>query len=176
MVDGRIKNSKLPSHAHDAVSIDEFKIQKHFSVIKARVINEIHTWPSTIFEDEIKNLQTQQGVSAEAIGEYVKPYSTYKSGFDKMRAELKPKMPPSFEEFSFDDIEFFNYTQTVDKKLFLQYDNKSKDNRIMIFASSHGLQLLGESKRWKSDGTFFCAPKPFKQAYYILSGKPGEKL
>ena len=32
MVDGQIKNSKLPSHAHDAVSIDEFKIQKHFSL------------------------------------------------------------------------------------------------------------------------------------------------
>ena len=58
----------------------------------------------------------------------------------------------------------------------MQYDNKSKSNRIQIFASEIGLKSLSESKRWQSDGTFFCAPKPFKQIYYIMCAKPGEKM
>ena len=44
------------------------------------------------------------------------------------------------------------------------------------YASEVGIKLLSESARWQSDGTFFCAPKPFKQAYYIMGGKQGEKM
>ena len=121
-------------------------------------------------------LQKVHKVSAEAIGEYVKPYSHYKSGFDKMRSKNKAldEIPETLDEFSFDN--FQEFTVIIDKKLFLQYDNKSKSNRILIFASDFGIKLLGDSHRWQSDGTFFCAPKPFTQAYYIMGGKPNEKL
>jgi len=46
---------------------------------------------------------------------------------------------------------------------------------MQIFASEAGIKLLSESTRWQANGTFFCAPKTFKQVYYIMAGKPGEK-
>ena len=58
-------------------------------MINYRAKNEMHTWPITIFDEEMIKLQTVYQVSAEAIGEYVKPYSHYKRGFDKMRSKKK---------------------------------------------------------------------------------------
>jgi hypothetical protein len=112
-----------------------------------------------------------------SIALYTKPYKHYKSGFEAIRAENKPKQPDNFDDFDFDNDAFQNFTQTITKKEFLQYDNKNKNgNRIQIYASEVGIKLLSESARWQSDGTFFCAPKPFKQAYYIMGGKQGEKM
>ena len=65
---------------------------------------EVHAFPSEIFEDEIIKLQIEQEISEEAIGEYFKPYSFYKSGFEKMRSKKKPKVPEDI-----DQLDFFNY-------------------------------------------------------------------
>ena len=87
-----------------------------------------------------------------------------------MRSKNKPQVSETLDEFSFDN--FPKFTRTIDDRLFFQYDNKSKSNRILIFASDFGIKLLGYSQRWQYDGTFFSAPKPFTQAYYIMGGKP----
>ena len=48
-------NKPLPPHQHESISPDDYKIRKHLNcVIKERVRNEIHTWPSTIFDEEVK--------------------------------------------------------------------------------------------------------------------------
>ena len=160
----KFPNKPLPQHTHEAICPDEYKIKKHLnSVIKERVRKEIHTWPSEIFKQEVLNLQTEQNVSVEAVAMYLKPYDHYKSGFDAIRKANKPKMTKEFEDFDFDHADYIKFTQTIKKKEFLQYDNKNHGNRIQIFASKVGIQLLSESKRWQSDGSFFCAPKPFKQ-------------
>jgi len=136
-------------------------------VIKERVRTELHTWPSVIFDEEIKKLQTEQDISPESIGLYVKKYDSYKSCFDAIRSSNKPKMPKEFDEFDFDKEEYLKFTQTIHKKQFLQYDNKDKHgNRIQMYASEFAMGLLSESKRWQSDGSFFCCPKPFKQVKY----------
>ena len=49
-------------------------------------------------------------------------------------------MPKWFEEFLFKN--FPEYTKTLDKKDFLQYDNKDASNRIIIFASEIGKKIL----------------------------------
>ena len=158
-------NKPLPAHQHESICPDDFKIRKHFNeVIKERVRKEIHIWPSYIFDEEVKKMQLEQKIPTASIAEYLKPYSHYKSGFDAMRATNKPKMPKEFDDFDFDKEEYIKFARTINKAEFLQYDNKNKHgNRIQIYASQVGIQLLSESKRWQSDGSFFCAPKPFKQ-------------
>ena len=47
---------------------------------------------------------------------------------------------------------------------------------MQIFVSQIGIQYLSESQRWQGDGTFFSAPKPFKQVYMIFGAKSQEKL
>ena len=122
-------------------------------------------------------LQKDYKISASEIAKFTKGYMHYKSGFDAIRAKNKPKIPKELDDFNFDNKEFEKFRKTIHKKEFLQYDNLCKDGkRSMIFASEAGVKLLSNSTRWQSDGTFFCAPKPFKQAYYIMGGAPGEKL
>ena len=83
-----------------------------------------------------------------------------------MRGQNKPKQPKEFNDFDFNDPEFIKFTQTIHKKEFLQYDNKNKHgNRIQIYASEIQMKLLSQAIKWQGDGTFFSAPKPFKQAY-----------
>ena len=91
----------LPLHNHDPVSPDEYKIKKHFNVIRERIKSETHTFPSVIFNEEVLNLQIIQKVPISAIGEYIKPYSFYKSGFENMRNRTKPKIPTNFDNFEF---------------------------------------------------------------------------
>ena len=121
-------------------------------------------------------LQTKHGISAAAIAEYTKGYAHSKSGFDAIRTKSRPKIPKDLETFNFNEEEYKAFKNTIHHLKFLQYDNSSQDNRILIFASEVGLRILSQSSRWQSDGTFFCAPKPFHQVYYIMGGKPGEKV
>ena len=61
------ESKQLIKHSHDPISSEEFKIRRHFSVIKKRIETEVNTFPSEIFEDEIIKLQVDHGISAEAI-------------------------------------------------------------------------------------------------------------
>ena len=62
------------------ITPEDFMIRRHWRVLTDRIKAEIHTWPSILFDEEIKLLQTVHGVSVEAIAKYVKPYVHYKSG------------------------------------------------------------------------------------------------
>ena len=87
-------------------------------------------------------------------------------------------MPSNFDEFNFEDHLFQHLNNTIDPipQKFLQYDNRSKNNRIQTFVSEVGLKYLSESEPWQSDGTLKSVPKPFKQSYLILAGKSSEKV
>ena len=76
-------------------------------------------------------------------------------------------MTNNFDDYSFDDPLFKHLNSTFDKvrQKFLQYDNRSKNNRIQIFISEVGIKYLSESERWQSDSAFKSVPKPFKQLY-----------
>ena len=71
---------------------------------------------------------------------YTKPYKHYKSGFEAIRAENKPKQPDNFDDFDFDKDAFHNFTQTITKKDFLQYVNKNKN--ILFQTHLMGLALF----------------------------------
>ena len=111
---------------HNPVSIDEFKIRRHFRHIKQRISNELELWPSTIFDQEIKKLEIEQQVSKLAIANYFKPYSHSKSGFKSRRAKNKTKNPKILEDFIFENPLFQHLKKNFDPipLMFLQYEEK----------------------------------------------------
>lgn len=71
-------------------------------------------------------------------------------------------------------------TQTFDGEQFLlaniddfQLPTQGND-RIIIFSSSQGLDLLSQSKTWSGDGTFGIVPSPFYQLYTLLAEIDGK--
>ena len=100
------------------------------------------------------------------VGLYIESYSHYKSTFMKLRSGLKPAIPHDLDDLNFDG-ENIKYTQTTDKMPFLRYYCRDPGSKFLFFASNEGIKLLSDSKRWHSDGTFFAAPKPFKQEFFI---------
>ena len=125
---------------NEATSPEEFKILQHWKRIKERVRDEVHTAPSEILSQERLVLQKEpHNVSILALGLYMKEYAQYKSGFDAIRKQNKPKIPMDMDDIDFESEEYKQFTETIDKKAFLQYDNKSKKgNRIQI---SVGIQV-----------------------------------
>ena len=57
-----------------------------------------------------------------------------------------------------------------EKLLFLQYDNNDKsNNRILIYLSEMGMNMLSKGTDWHIDGTFKHCPKLFYQLVTIQS-------
>ena len=55
-----------------------------------------------------------------------------------------------------------------EKKLFLRFDNQDlTGNRILVFFSDVGDQIMSNSKEWHIDGTFKNCPKIFLQLMTI---------
>ena len=164
---GVILRKSLFGHiGHEDVCRDDFLCRKTVHRIKERVRDELNTFSSVIFNEEVVRLQAVHGVKAEAVALYMKPYSYHKSTFDKIREKIRPPLS-DFENFDGDTKRA--YTLTVDNRPFLRYDNRDNINRMLIFISDHGLRVLGQATRWHTDGTFHAAPKPFMQLY-ILHG------
>ena len=71
----------------------------------------------------------------------------------------RPKNPPSMEEIPIPfPAEYGEY---------LIHDNQDPLNRIIIFASDAGLEILGSADVWFMDGTFYTCPNQFEQLYII---------
>ena len=92
----------------------------------------------------------------------------------KAKALEHPEAPQSFS-----DLEAIpdKYCQTFDGDKFLQINVKvddEKEDRILVFASNHGLDYLRHSSTWSSDGTFRICPVPFYQAYFLMAELSGK--
>lgn len=61
------------------------------------------------------------------------------------------------------------YTKTSpeDDRQFLIYDNGSESNRVLVFSSDIGLQLLAEADTWFMDGTHSTCPTQFQQLFSV---------
>ena len=59
-----------------------------------------------------------------------------------------------------------SYRQTSNGENFLLYDSGDED-RILVFGTTEGLQLLGTNEHWFMDGTFKTVPPLFVQLYTI---------
>jgi hypothetical protein len=167
----KIEKQPTLQHFHNPIHIHDFMCRKAEQNMKERISNEPHIFTSTIYNEEYQKLQEINKIPIEAIAEYLKPYNCYKPTFEKKRAKNRPILPKTEDDIDFTKDETIKYTQTIEQEKFLIYDNKKKNNRIIIFAADYGLKLLSESNRWHSDGTFFMTPKPFKQTYLIHAYK-----
>ena len=60
------------------------------------------------------------------------------------------------------------YSKTIDNQQFLVYQSPPEEiQKTIIFMSSTGCEILKKSKQWGLDGSFKCAPKPYKQVITI---------
>lgn len=50
---------------------------------------------------------------------------------------------------------------------FVLYDNGSDSERLIIFGTEIGLNLLADNDKWFMDGTFDTAPRQFEQLFVI---------
>jgi hypothetical protein len=58
--------------------------------------------------------------------------------------------------------------KTEDDENFLVSDGKVDKERVLIFASKTGLEILSKTVQWHANGTFKTAPKMFQQVYIIF--------
>lgn len=74
-------------------------------------------------------------------------------------------MPNTFQEL----VVSFPYTITLRNEKFLLFDSGVEDKeRILLFSTSHNLELLSETKsEWFVDGTFKSSPYLFAQILTI---------
>jgi hypothetical protein len=81
----------------------------------------------------------------------------------KARKYELPTCPTSVEEL----ILPYEYTITEKGERFLLYDSGQNVNRIIIFATDKGIDMLKSAKNWFADGTFKTVPLLFEQLYTI---------
>ena len=91
---------------------------------------------------------------------------------EKAKVREHPPMPQTYDDFSDIPEQFQN---TFDGQKFL-ISNLSLESgeRILIFSSFFGLELLRKSTAWMADGTFSIAPEPFTQVYSVLAELDGK--
>ncbi|KAG0440545.1 hypothetical protein DMUE_1666 [Dictyocoela muelleri] len=64
---------------------------------------------------------------------------------------------------------YYKLKFTIRNDIFLQYDNLSKENRIIIFFTTETIKIFEKSEAWLCDGTFYSSPKIFSQLLIIHS-------
>jgi len=79
------------------------------------------------------------------------------------QSHLGPPINP--QNFNFETPDRF--TKTTNGEQFLQFDNRSETNRILLFCTKWILKLMVNCENWFCDGTFLRAPQIFQQLYTI---------
>jgi len=85
----------------------------------------------------------------------------------KARVQEHPRVPNGYE-----DLETLpdKFTKTFDGERFLISNvGLEGGDRILLFSSMFGLDLLRKAKTWSGDGTFSVTPLPFYQLYTIMA-------
>ncbi len=114
-------------------------------------------------------------------GESLLEYKQKKDGLAKLRDKTQPPKAKGIHDVEIQNI----YTASTenDKEVFLIYDNhrqpwsnNAKRNRIVMFASTPGLEMLAQSLYLHGDGTFHTAARYFAQLYVLHAFFPGKFL
>ena len=90
-------------------------------------------------------------------------FDRVKSTLQKRRAKNNPVQPNDLLEI---DLEG-DFGKTLEYLKFVQYDNKSADNRIIIFGCDRSMDILRRAKIIHIDGTFKACPKNMLQVFTI---------
>jgi hypothetical protein len=116
-----------------------------------------------------------------AQGESLLEFKQKGCGLAKLRSKTQPPKATSVHDVVIHNI--YTASTEQDKEVFLIYDNhrqpwssNAKRNRIVMFASTPGLQMLEESQYLHGDGTFHTAARYFAQLYVLHAFFPGRFL
>ena len=109
--------------------------------------------PQQILRTELANISADAAANMPSV-------STMKRNIRKVREENQlPPNPLNRQEIPLLPEAFRN---TLAGECFLIFDSSVGDpNRIFIFASDIGRQLLADSEHWYADGTFKVCPEVF---------------
>lgn len=129
--------------------------------LKQEVETNLSCKPNELYKKSQLNLQSS--ISDDIISKYLTSYKDIKSTLAKWRAKHLPKIPKEFDKLAIEG----KYSMTSNNKIFLGYDNKSVDRRVIIFFSNKAFRILKESKDWFCDGTFKSSPKQLMQIYTV---------
>ena len=117
--------------------------------------------PNQIYVDELSKLSAASSTANEILAQVIPSFSSIKANLKKHRGKHRPKLPLSLREIELTESQ----TQTVKKEKFL-ITNKSH-NKILLFASPKGIEMLSKTSQWHGDGTFHVASKYYYQLYII---------
>lgn len=154
---------QINEHTH-APSQTQVEIAKVTTSIKRKAETTLDT-PQQILGTELANITDDTAANLPKI-------ATMRRNIRKAREENEmppnpltreeiPELPPVFQN-------------TSAGSRFLLFDSGVGDlNRIFIFASDIGIQLLSESEHWYADGTFKVCPEVFFQLYTLHAQRGG---
>jgi hypothetical protein len=158
------------SHGHgpqDEMYIDTLKSLNNLKIIaKERVTSSL----SSIYNEEQTRLIEKYGVD---IAQTLPEFQSVRSGLYKAKRKGQPALPKSIDDINLDNMASFK--ETEDHRRFLLKDfsfkssKKDATERIIIFCSDWGLEMLCKASRIHSDGTFKTSPMFFYQLYIIHS-------
>jgi len=156
-VDGNIVYRSSDVHIHAA---DQSRSAAQ-TVIAAMVNAAETTQNSTrnILSDGVQNVDEQTAAAMPSK-------RTLSRRIQRARRRVNPTPPIPTARHGFDIPD--KYRITVDEKLFLMHDSGRDDtNRILIFCSEEGLDLLVNKRHWFCDGTFKVSPDIFYQLFSL---------
>ena len=159
--DDSIEIVKNHCHFPDPADIEKRKIRK---TLKDRAAVSDVTPRQTIFA-------AQRDVNWETAV-HLPSYSANQQAVNRVRREKRPKMaePTSLTGFDLP----LALQKTHDGEQFLFHDSGPQyENRVIVFATLPGLDLLSSSDDWFCDGTFSTAPNVFYQIYTIHASIEG---
>ena len=111
----------------------------------------------------------KKGHHLSDIHNFIAPYIKFRGTLNKIKEKERPPLPKSLRDIDFKLPIFKQWTETVEGKQFLRYDNLNHARRIIIYMSDYGIEWLRGASRIHSDGTFSFCPKLFFQ-FYLLFG------
>jgi hypothetical protein len=177
------------SHNHEAntqVQIESFKaIQRlketmkkssrgsalqHYCDERSNLIKIIQNVNSFESESLSESILAEQNI--EEVVDNFPQFDQIKTALYSKRSEFFPKNPKSLEELFIDANSSFSLTE-LGQRFLLKDIKHETGQRMLIFASKHGLRTLARSKRWHADGTFNSSPILFEQHYIIHSQYKG---
>lgn len=139
------------NHAPDATRKDVIQAKNDVKIVAATTRNPTHQ----ILAEAVATI-------SEVAAVQLPKFNSLKRTIQRQRTSLPS--PRTLAELTIPE----NYTLTLDNEQFLMHDSgKDDEDRFLIFSTQKNLQLLAQSKRWYSDGTFKTVPEVFFQLYTI---------
>ena len=159
-----IKSTKRHNHPSDPVEIQSAKaVCKVLEMAREnpslKTSSLINSWSKETMHPAIRSKSTSLKVMERKIQRH------------KAKVQLHPGIPHSFA-----DLETIpeKYTKTFDNERYLLANlTLETGERVLIYSSFFGLDMLKRSQVWSQDGTFGLCPSPFFQLYTCMAELDG---